>query len=59
MSLREKMRVKRQQLIERYSKLATAGNWAWRRVENLQGYDGDYIPEDAGMGPGDIGTKHD
>lgn len=53
------MRVKRQQLIERYSKLATAGNWAWRRVENLQGYDGDYIPEDAGMGPGDIGTKHD
>lgn len=44
----------REGLIAYYLKKAKPGNWFWRKVEELQGFDGDYIPgQDDGEPPVD------
>lgn len=37
------------ELIRPLRKRAVPGNWAWQRIEALQGYDADYSPADHGM----------
>lgn len=37
------------QLIRELSKKAVPGNATWHRIEELQGFEGDYTPADAGM----------
>jgi hypothetical protein len=37
------------QIIRQLEKKAVPGNIAWQRIEELQGFDGDYTPADHGM----------
>lgn len=39
----------RRALIRKLSKRAVPGNYFWRSVEDIQGYEGDYTPADHGM----------